>query len=41
MYARGMSNQNMYEEMRELYGIKVSPDIVTAITDKVIPEILE
>ena len=41
MYARGMSNQNIYEEMKELYGIKVSPDMVTAITDKVIPEIRE
>lgn len=41
MYARGMSNQNIYEEMQELYGIKVSPDMVSAITDKIIPEIRE
>lgn len=41
MYARGMSNQNIYEEMQELYGIKVTPDMVTAITDKIIPEIRE
>ena len=41
MYARGMSNQNIYEEKKELYGIKVTPDMVTAITDKVIPEIRE
>ena len=41
MYARGMSNQNIYEEMQELYGVKVTPDMVTAITDKVIPEIRE
>ena len=41
MYARGMSNQNIYEEMQELYGVKVSPDMVTAITDKIIPEIRE
>ena len=34
MYARGFSNQNIYEEMQELYGVKVSPDMVTAITDK-------
>ena len=41
MYARGMSNQNIYEEMQELYGIKITPDMVTAITDKIIPEIRE
>lgn len=41
LYARGMSNQDIYEEMQELYGIKVSPDMVTAITDKIIPEIRE
>lgn len=39
MYARGMSNQNIYEEMQELYGVKISPDMVAAITDKIIPEI--
>lgn len=41
MYARGMSSQNIYEEMQELYGVKISPDMVTAITDKIIPEIRE
>ena len=41
LYARGMSNQNIYEEMKELYGIKVTPDMVTAITDKIIPGIQE
>ena len=41
MYARGFSNQNIYEEVQELYGVKVSPDMVTAITDKIIPEIRE
>ena len=38
MYARGMSNENIYEEMQELYGVKVTPDMVTAITDKIIPD---
>ena len=41
MYSREMSNQNIYEEMQELYGVKVSPDMVTAITDKIIPKIRE
>ena len=38
MHARGMSNQNIYEEMQEIYGVKISPDMVTVLTDKIIPE---
>lgn len=41
MYARGISNREIYNQMQELYGIKISPDMVTAITDKVIPRIRE
>lgn len=41
MYARGNSNRDIYEQMQELYGIRISPDMVTAITDKIIPEIRE
>lgn len=41
MYARGTSNRDIYKQMEELYGVKISPDMVTAITDKVIPQINE
>lgn len=41
MYARGISNREIYNQMQELYGIRISPDMVTAITDKVIPSIRE
>lgn len=41
MYARGTSNREIYQQMQELYGINVSPDMVTAITDKIIPQIRE
>lgn len=41
MYARGTSNREIYQQMQELYGINVSPDMVTAITDKIIPHIRE
>ena len=41
MYARGISNREIYTQMQELYGINVSADMVTAITDKVIPKIRE
>lgn len=35
MYARGISNREIYNQMQELYGVKISPDMVTAITDKI------
>lgn len=41
MYARGTSNQEIYNQMQELYGVKISPDMVTAITNKIIPQIKE
>lgn len=41
MYARGISNREIYNQMQELYGVKISPDMVTAITDKIIPKIKE
>lgn len=41
MYARGISNREIYNQMKELYGVKISPDMVTAITDKIIPNIKE
>lgn len=41
MYAKGISNREIYNQMKELYGVKISPDMVTAITDKIIPRIKE
>ena len=41
MYARGISNREIYTQMQELYGVNVSPDMVTAITDKILPKIKE
>lgn len=41
MYARGNSNNEIYEQMKELYGVHISSDMVTAITNKIIPKIKE
>ncbi len=41
MYARGMSNKDIHDQIEEIYGVQISPDMVTAITDKIIPEIQE
>lgn len=37
MYAKGVSNRDIYAHMSEIYGIDVSAEMVTRITDKVIP----
>jgi putative transposase len=38
MYARGMSTREIQGHLRELYGIEVSPDLVSAVTDAVLDE---
>jgi len=37
MYAKGVSTRDINDQMREIYGIDVSADMVSRITDKVIP----
>lgn len=39
LYARGMSTRDIQGHVRELYGIEVSPDLVSAVTDSVIDEV--
>ena len=39
MYARGMSAREIVGHLRDLYGIDVSPDLVSAVTDAVLDEI--
>jgi putative transposase len=39
MYARGMSTREIVGHLRELYGIEVSPDLISAVTDAVLEEI--
>lgn len=40
LYARGMSTRDIQAHVRELYGIEVSPDLVSAVTDQVIDEVV-
>jgi transposase-like protein len=37
MYAKGMSTRDIQDMLNELYGIDVSPETISAITDKVWP----
>jgi len=39
MYARGMSAREIVGHLRELYGIEVSPDLISAVADAVLEEI--
>lgn len=41
MYARGLSTRDINAHMQEIYGVEVSADMVSEITDKVIPRIQE
>ncbi len=41
MYARGMSNKDIHDQIEEIYGVRISPDMISNITDKIIPEINE
>src|SRR5512146_1242928 len=41
MYARGMSTREIVGHLRELYGIEVSPDLISAVTDAVLEEVTE
>ena len=39
MYARGMSMRQIQEHLEEIYGLEVSPELISNVTDKVIEEV--
>ena len=41
LYARGMSVRETQGHLRELYGIDVSPDLVSTVTDAVLDEVAD
>ncbi len=41
LYARGMSTRDIEDQIREIYGINLSAEMVSKITDKIVPEIKE
>lgn len=41
LYAKGMSTRDIEEQMKDLYGIDVSPTMVSKVTDKILPLIAE
>jgi len=41
MYAKGMTTRDIEDHMRDIYGIDVSPPMVSKVTDKILPLIAE
>lgn len=41
MYAKGMTTRDIGEHMRAIYGVEVSADMISGITDKVMPLVKE
>lgn len=39
MYARGMSTREITGHLRDLYGVDVSPDLISTVTDAVLEEV--
>ncbi len=41
LYAAGMSTRDIHDQIQELYGVEVSAELVSRITDKVLPLVTE
>jgi len=41
MYAKGMSTRDIEDHLREIYGIDASASLISRITDKIIPQMIE
>jgi putative transposase len=41
MYAKGMSQRDIEESLREIYGVEIPQTLISKITDKILPEVNE
>lgn len=41
MYAKGMSNRDIEDHLRDIYGVEASATLISRITDKIMPAIAE
>jgi putative transposase len=41
LYARGMTTRDIRAHLREMYGVEVSPDLISRVTDGVVEELAE
>ena len=41
MYAKGMSNRDIEDHLRNIYGVEASASLISRITDKILPAVQE
>jgi len=41
MYSKGMSTRDIEDHMRDIYGVEASASLISRITDKIMPEVVE
>jgi len=41
MYAKGMSNRDIEDHLRDVYGVEASASLISRITDKILPSVTE
>jgi putative transposase len=41
MYAKGMSNRDIEDHLRDIYGVEASASLISRITDKIMPAVME
>ena len=41
MYSRGMTTRDIQDHLKDIYGVEVSPDLVSTVTDTVIDDVKE
>ncbi len=41
LYTRGMSTRDIHDQVKDIYGIKLSAEMVSKITDKILPQVKE
>ncbi len=41
LYARGLSTRDIQAHLQEIYGVEVSPDLISRVTDQVLAEVKE
>ncbi len=40
-YAQGMGTRDIHDQLRDLYGVELSAEMVSRITDKILPQVKE
>jgi putative transposase len=41
MYSKGMSTRDIEDHLRDIYGVEASASLISRITDKIMPEVIE